>query len=296
MKFFFTILLSLVLGTAAASALDLALAAGTLSSRLTPAEASSETVLRLSGAMDASDFYFIDKHMPSLAVLDLSKVSIVGYKGEPINGISTFPADMIPPSALAGKQITELILPAAGSVSVGDFAFASTAISTLDLPESVKSVGMGAFSACKSLVRVSGKGAGIGDFAFSACTSLAEVSLGGVTSLGASAFDGCSSLSGVGGCGELTEIGNRAFAGTQALKEFTFSEKLRSIGSEAFLASAIETVRLAECVALRSIGDWAFACNGSLITATVPENVSAIGNGVFFACPALVSLSLPVSL
>jgi hypothetical protein len=67
----------------------------------------------------------------------------------------------------------------------------------LNIPNSVKSIGNGAFQSCSDLtsVNIPDNVTNIGDRAFWGCTSLTSVTIpGDVTSIGDSAFHGCSSL------------------------------------------------------------------------------------------------------
>ena len=81
-----------------------------------------------------------------------------------------------------------------------------------------------------------------------------------VTSIGSSAFSGCSSLQSITIPSSVTSIGNSAFSGCSSLQSITIPENVTSIGDNAFYG----------CSSLQSI--------------TIPENVTSIGNSAFSGC------------
>ena len=91
-----------------------------------------------------------------------------------------------------------------------------------------------------------------------------------LTSIGNSAFSGCSGLTGelnLGGCTSLTSIGKYAFQSCSGL---------------------IGELNLGECTGLTSIGDRAFDdCSGLTGTVTIPASVTEIGINPFTDCSNL---------
>ena len=84
------------------------------------------------------------------------------------------------------------------------------------IPDSVTSIGNGAFSGCSSLssIVIPESVTSIGDRAFSDCISLSKIVIpSSVTSIGNSAFSGCRSLSNIVIPNSVTSIGSDAFAG-----------------------------------------------------------------------------------
>jgi hypothetical protein len=94
------------------------------------------------------------------------------------------------------------------------------------IPDSVTSIGDGAFSGCTSLKRVTIPDSvkSIGDRAFSFCTSLTSVTISNsVTSIGADAFWNCPSLTSVTIPDSVTSIGSGAFSWCTGLTSVTFA-------------------------------------------------------------------------
>ena len=83
----------------------------------------------------------------------------------------------------------------------------------------------------------------IGNSAFSGCSGLTSVIIpAGVTSIGNSAFYGCSRLMSVTIPASVTSIGNSAFSQCSELTSITIPANVTSIGEDAFYCSNLETV------------------------------------------------------
>ena len=92
------------------------------------------------------------------------------------------------------------------------------------IPNSVTSIGSGAFYNCNSLTRVTipSSVTNIGSSAFSGCTSLTSVTIpNSATSIGSGAFSGCTSLTSVTIPNSVTSIGSDAFHNCTSLTSVT---------------------------------------------------------------------------
>ena len=120
----------------------------------------------------------------------------------------------------------------------------------------------------------------IGASAFSGCTSLTSVTIpDSVTSIGDSAFGGCTSLTSVTIPDSVTNIGDSAFRYCTSLTSITIPDCVTSIGGFAFnYCKNIDSVTLGK--GLTYIGEYAFANSPFLDSVTIPQDCE-IGYGAF---------------
>jgi putative transposon-encoded protein len=203
------------------------------------------------------------------------------------------------PSTHNGLPVTE----------IGHSAFRDSGITSIDLPDSLTSLGNSAFQNCTSLtgtvtipagvtvipdecfrstaiteVVFEGEVTSIGNSAFrdSGITSLDLPD--SLTSLGVSAFYNCPSLSGtVTIPAGVTVIPDRCFRDT-AITEVVFEGEVTSIGYSAFYGTDITSIELPG--SLTSLGDYAFYGTG-ITSIELPGSLTSIGNSAFRNCPSL---------
>ena len=135
----------------------------------------------------------------------------------------------------------------------------------------------------------------IGDSAFWGCSSLDSVTIpDSVTSIGDSAFSGCKFLDFVTIPDSVTSIGDSAFSDCKYLQSITIPDSVTSIGDNAFWGCiCLDSVTIPDSVT--SIGDRAFCGCISLQSVTIPDSVTSIGNGAFEDCWSLHSIIIPDS-
>ena len=150
-----------------------------------------------------------------------------------------------------------------GTKVICNGAFHRCSLTSINLPDSVTSIGECAFIRCQSLTRINipDSMTSIGDNAFRNCESLTCINLpDSVTSIGNSAFCGCESLTCINIPDSVTSIGNSAFCGCESLTSINIPDRVPSIGNSAFN----------RCESLTSIN--------------TPDSVTSIGNGAFGEC------------
>ena len=135
----------------------------------------------------------------------------------------------------------------------------------------------------------------IGDSAFSGCSSLTSIEIQeGVTSIKDFAFNGCSSLTSIVIPEGVTSIESYAFAYCSSLTSIVIPEGVTSIGEGAFSGcSSLTSIVIPEGVT--SIENWVFKDCSSLTSIEIPEKVISIRWGAFYGCSSLTSIEIPDS-
>jgi hypothetical protein len=117
--------------------------------------------------------------------------------------------------------------------------------------------------------------------------------MSGVTSIGTSAFEDCTSLSGtVTIPGTVTSIGNRAFYGCTNLTGVTIQSGVTGIGDEAFYNCKKLNTHVAIPQGVTSIGEFAFANCEKLPSVYLPPSLTNLGYYAFYGCN-LSSVNIP---
>lgn len=139
----------------------------------------------------------------------------------------------------------------------------------------------------------------IGDHAFdwnSGCSLWGELIIpNSVITIGESAFDYCSTLTGLTIGNSVVEIGNSAFNSCEGLEgDLVIPNSVTTIGSSAFQWCQGFTGSLTLGNSVATIGDWAFWYCGFTGELVIPNSVSTIGAGAFMDCSGFTgSWSIP---
>jgi len=115
--------------------------------------------------------------------------------------------------------------------AIGDWAFDSASITGITIPDSVKTIGAGAFVDCKSLVSIiiPNSVARIAQSTFGGCTSLASVTIpNSVTAIEVQAFEDCTGLKTITIPNSVKSIRNDVFTGCTGLASVTFQGTIPS--------------------------------------------------------------------
>ena len=132
----------------------------------------------------------------------------------------------------------------------------------------------------------------VGESAFENCSSLTSVMIpDSVISIGTSAFHSCNRLTSITLPDSVTSIGNFAFEWCSGLSSITLSNNITSIGDFAFHGCPLTSITIPDSVT--SIGEMAFHSCSNLTSITIPDSVTSIGYNAFENCSSLTSITIP---
>lgn len=218
------------------------LAAAVIVAGSTPAKV---TRLKVTGTLNDDDFDILKTYMTKLYSLDLSGITNT----------------TLPDKAFQDKAtLIDIKLPA-NLTAIPDYAFDACKFTSIDIPNSVVS---------------------IGNSAFYECTSLKEVSLSeNLTSIGSKAFYGCSALGSITIPGSVVSIKDQSFSGCDALKQVNIED----IGNWCAI-----TFSSASANPLYYVNS--FYVDNQLVTdLVIPDNVTAISKYAFTNATNLESVT-----
>lgn len=163
-----------------------------------------------------------------------------------------------------------------------------TALSKVNIPNGVTTIGGNAFSDCSSLVNVNiPEGVTTIRLAtFVGCTSLSEIKLpDSLTTIGSCAFQGCDSLSEIKIPDSVTTI-EAAFEDCHGLKRITIPASVTDLKDFVFMhcTSLTEVTIFGD---IKKIKPFTFAHCPSLASITIPKSITKIEGYAFYNCPAL---------
>lgn len=252
---------------------------GTLTQLLTAEEKENLTSLTVSGSLNGTDIGLIGKmtgapmsisadanFTGSLTELNMQDARIVeggDYYASGSGRRYHTQNDVFPTLALAGSQLTSVVLPSTIK-AVGQTAFAySESLSSVTFTGDVDSICASAFSGCPQLSEVTlQKVHYIGDQAFSG-TAISTLTLpDGLDSLGNAVFYSCGNLRELHMPNSVVKMGESTFQYCDSLTSVTLSAGLTEIPAQSFRY----------CTQLRDL--------------TLPNGIKRIGDNAFMDCPA----------
>ncbi len=144
-------------------------------------------------------------------------------------------------------------------------------ISEVLIPESVDSIGGGAFFGCTGLMRLSIPKS--------------------VKSIGRRAFDGCTGLTQLSMSEGVKNIDELAFHNCTGLTRLSLPRSVRSIGKRSFCScTGLAQISLPE--GIRSIGEWAVGYCRNLKSVSIPSSVKHIDGNPFISCASLENITV----
>ena len=181
-------------------------------------------------------------------------------------------------------------------IAIGKEAFSKTNLTSVTLPNTVKTLGNGVFynCSCLSSVTLSNAFTSIPANTFCLCKKLTQITIpASVTSIGAEAFASCETLNKVtfASGSKLTGIGDEAFQNCLKLPSVSVPASVTSIGDFAFdNCPVLKTVSFASGSQLNTIGSHSFE-KVPVAKITIPATVTKIGSYAFQNCTSLTSFA-----
>lgn len=176
-----------------------------------------------------------------------------------LNHVNDAEEDVVIPSSINGVPVTSI-------QGIMDYQ-ERPKLTSVTIPNSVTSIGNGAFACCSGLtsVTIPNSVTSIGGFAFACCSGLTSMTIpNSVTNIGGSAFFCCTGLTSVTIPNSVTSIESSAFWGCSGLTSVKIPDSVTSIGQGAF----------ENCSSLRSV--------------TIPDSVTTLGSSAFDGCAFMV--------
>ena len=218
-------------------------------------------------------------------------VEITGYYGSDKN--------VKIPKKIRGKKV----------VSIGTDAFRETDIVSVEMPQTVISIGKDAFASCTELksVRLSSALETIGDTAFSKCEKLTEIKLpSSLKKIGGAVFFMCKSLTDIDidegadfvvkdGILYSSDYSSAYWVSPKTdLSDYQFPDTLVNYSS--YLFTLNETVKSFEFPqGTQTIPEAMFLACKSLVSMKIPDGVTTISDCAFYGCESLKFIEIPAS-
>lgn len=278
---------------------SLSLVCGGLSDALTPTEKTTITSLTITGTIDARDFKTMRDSLTALKIIDISSATIMAYAENTSpddTKLVVYPADAMPEKAFymdrkiiaiampvslrtIGKEafcgctnLKSITIPASVTM-LDDFVFFLSGLSTLEIPESVDSIGINSLCGEVIVANSNPKFSSLDGVLFNKNGTVLlfcpETKTGSysippsVSRIESFSLNRCSKLTSVTTPETLREIGSYAFESCRGMTDINLPQSLQKIGMGAFqYCDSLKSIYIPSNVV--NIGGFALACNASI--------------------------------
>ena len=199
--------------------------------------------------------------------------------------------------SMTTSNITQVTIGSEVEVLPNQFVKGSQ-IASVDIPNSVTTVGSYAFYQCSDLTNVTipNSVTTIGNYAFGNCSGLMSVSIpNSVAAIDSYAFENCSGLMSVSIPNSVTSIGDHAFSGCSGMTSVTIGNSVTTISAHAFSYCISLKGNLVIPNSVTTIGSYAFYQCSSLTSVSIGNSVTTIVDNAFMNCSGLTSVTIPNS-
>ena len=269
------------------------------------------TIFAFSGQSFAYDFlvdgiyYKITNSSTNEVAVTLKSYTSGGRYGD-TEIISDYAGSVVIPSSVVNNGIIYSV------TGIDNFAFDDSDVTSVSIPNTIKTIGNSAFAYCLGLttVTIPSNVTRIGNSAFQNCRGLTSFTIpGSVTSIGNSAFQNCSGLTIVTIPGSVTSIGNSAFQNCSGLTSVTIPNSVNTIGNDVFRdCTSLTAIQIPSSVT--SFGSCVLTGTGintPLISGSkliycppsyegeyhIPMGITEISGGAFYGCTKLTKVIIP---
>ncbi|HEY1662896.1 MAG TPA: leucine-rich repeat protein [Verrucomicrobiae bacterium] len=249
----------------------------------------------------SSNGFLFDKHQAVL--IEAPPAGVTGSYIIPTNVVNIGESAFSICTELTGITIPQSV------TNIGNYAFEDSGLTNVVIGDGVLNIGSGAFESCPNMVAIT---VNDGNLYYSSSNGVLfdqpQLTLiqaparfagsfaipAGVTSISASAFSECRSLTGITVPDSVTNIGSDAFSGCIGLTNLTMGANVMTIGDSAF-DDCSGLINLAIPNRVVSLGIGAFEDCSGLTNMTLGTNVLNLGADAFGYCSGLTELLVPDS-
>ena len=201
------------------------------------------------------------------------------------------------------KKLTSVIIPnSVTSIGYGAFSGCS-GLTSVSIPNSVTSIDMYAFWGCSGLTSIKVESGNTVYDSREDCNAIIKTATNtlligcnktiipnSVTSIGGSSFSGCSSMTSITIPNSVTSIDWQAFKDCSGLTSITIPTSVTSIDGAFWGCSGLTSITIPNSV--KYIGQSSFRECSGLTSLTIPNSVTSIGGSAFSGCSGLASVKI----